>query len=262
MGYKVSVIMGIYNCANTLVEALDSLENQTYKNFEIILCDDGSVDDTYQVACEYAQKYDNILLLRNEINKGLNYSLNRCLEHAKGEYIARMDGDDISLPLRFEKQVFFLDNHPDIAIVSCAMEYFDENGTFKIGKMIPYPQPKDVAKNTPFCHAPCMIRKTAYDAVNGYTVSDSLLRIEDYHLWFKLYIKGFRGYNINEPLYKMRDDRNAKRRRKLKNRFRLAKMKMWGINALGLPFYYNVYSLRGIIAGLVPKFIYNYFHKK
>lgn len=259
---RVSVIMGIYNCENTLVEALDSLESQSFKDFEIILCEDWSSDHTFEVAKEYSLLHKNVVLLKNDQNRGLNYSLNRCLEVAKGEYIARMDGDDISLPNRFEKQVAFLDAHPEISIVSSVMEYFDENGTFKVGKAIPYPSPKDVAKNTPFCHAPCMIRKSAYDAVGGYTVSDSLIRIEDYHLWFKLYIKGYRGYNFNEPLYRMRDDRKAKKRRKLKNRFRLAKMKIWGIRELGLPFYYNIYSLRGIIVGLLPTFIYNYFHRR
>jgi glycosyltransferase EpsE len=260
--YKVSVIMGMYNCEATLQEALDSLYNQTFQDFEIILCDDGSQDNTYDIAYTNSLKHKNIHLLKNESNKGLNFTLNRCLSEATGAYIARMDADDISKPQRFEMQVNFLDNNPNFSIVSSAMEYFDENGTFKIGKVIEYPQATDVAKNTPFCHAPCMIRKEAYDAVNGYTVSDKLLRIEDYHLWFKLYSKGFKGYNISIPLYRMRDDRNAKRRRKLKNRIRLAKMKIWGIKELGLPFYYNFFSLRGIIAGLVPNFIYNYFHRK
>ena len=105
--------MGIYNCASTLQEALDSLYAQTYQDFEIILCDDGSKDKTYEVALENQRKHDNIVLLRNEQNLGLNVTLNKCLAAAEGEYIARMDGDDISLPTRFEKQVKFLDEHPE-----------------------------------------------------------------------------------------------------------------------------------------------------
>ena len=131
---KVSVLMGIYNCAATLQEALDSLYAQTFQDFEIILCDDGSKDDTYVVALENQRQHPNIVLLRNEQNLGLNATLNRCLAAAKGEYIARMDGDDISMPTRFEKQVKFLDEHPEYAVVSAPMIYFDENGEFRRGR--------------------------------------------------------------------------------------------------------------------------------
>ena len=100
----ISVIMGIYNCSATLQEALDSLYEQTFQDFEIILCDDGSTDNTLLVAEENRQKHSNIVLLKNDENRGLNYTLNRCLKYARGKYIARMDGDDISLPMRFEKE--------------------------------------------------------------------------------------------------------------------------------------------------------------
>ena len=97
--------MGIYNCAPTLQEALDSLYAQTYQDFEIILCEDGSKDNTYEIALENQKQHDNIVLLRNPHNMGLNQTLNNCLAVAKGEYIARMDGDDLCDPTRFEKQV-------------------------------------------------------------------------------------------------------------------------------------------------------------
>ena len=100
--------MGIYNCASTLQEALDSLYAQTYQDFEIILCEDGSKDNTYEIALENQKQHDNIVLLRNPHNMGLNQTLNNCLAVAKGEYIARMDGDDLCNPTRFEKQVKFL----------------------------------------------------------------------------------------------------------------------------------------------------------
>ena len=101
---KISVIMGIYNCASTLQEALDSLYTQTFQDFEIILCDDGSLDNTYQIAELNANSHKNIKLIKNEKNCGLNITLNKCLNIAEGEYIARMDGDDISHPTRFEKE--------------------------------------------------------------------------------------------------------------------------------------------------------------
>lgn len=122
---KISVIMGIYNCASTLDEAINSIINQTYENWELIMCDDGSKDDTYQKALSYKEKYgDKFIVLKNKNNEGLNYTLNRCLEVATGEYVARMDGDDISLETRFEKEIDYLETHPEIAIVSTPMIFF------------------------------------------------------------------------------------------------------------------------------------------
>jgi glycosyltransferase EpsE len=150
---RISVLIGIYNCASTLVEALDSLYAQTYQDFKIILCEDGSSDDNYDVAKKYAEKHDNILLLRNEKNRGLNYTLNRCLEHADTEYCARMDGDDISLPTRFEKEIEFLDKNLEYAVVSSPMIYFDEEGDFRIGRGYGQVLKKDFLKGSPICHA-------------------------------------------------------------------------------------------------------------
>ena len=86
--------MGIYNCATTLEHAVASIQNQTYTNWELILCEDGSSDNTYEIALKLAANDSRIILLRNEQNMGLNATLNRCLAVATGDYIARMDGDD------------------------------------------------------------------------------------------------------------------------------------------------------------------------
>lgn len=260
--YRISVIMGIYNCATTLVEALDSLYAQTYQNFKIILCDDGSTDNTYQIAAEYAKKHDNIILIKNDQNKGLNYTLNHCLEYADTEYVARMDGDDISLPTRFEKEIAFLDSHPEYAIVSCPMIYFDENGDYKVGQTKSTdPIKRDFILSTPFCHAPCMVRSIAYKAVNGYSVDKRLIRVEDYHLWFKMYAAGYKGHNLSEPLYKMRDDRNATRRRTLSNRLNEVYVKHIGYKMLQLPIYSQIYAIRPLLVWLLPNPIYNYLHR-
>lgn len=256
---RISVIMGIYNCAHTLSDALDSLLAQTYQNFEVILCDDGSSDNTYEVALQYADKYKNFILIKNKENKGLNYTLNRCLQYVNTELVARMDGDDISLPTRFEKEIMILDAKPEIAIVSAAMIHFDEQGEFRTSIIKEYPQPKDFVRGTPFCHAACMVRKKAYDAVGGYSVDKKLLRVEDYHLWFKMYAIGYRGYNIKEPLYKMRDDRAAISRRKFKYRVNEGYVKFVGYKALKLSFYYYIFVLCPIIKGFLPVRLYRLF---
>lgn len=258
----ISVIMGIYNCADTLPEAIDSILNQTYTNFELIMCNDGSIDNTFEIAQEYKDKYpDKIILIENDGNKGLNFTLNHCLEYVNGEFIARMDGDDISVSDRFQKELNFLLENPQYAIVSTPMKYFDESGVFKVGTGGGEPNINRIPLGTPFCHAPCMVRKEAYDAVGGYSVDDKLLRVEDWHLWIKMYSKGYKGYVLDEPLYMMRDDRNAYSRRKFKFRINEARVSAFAIKSLKLSPKYYIWVLRPIIVGLLPKAIYNMLHK-
>lgn len=263
MNNKISVIMGIYNCEDTLSAAIESILNQTYSNWELIMCDDGSSDNTYMVAQDFKNKYpEKIILIQNEHNVGLNQTLNNCLKVATGDYIARMDGDDLCDPTRFEKELNFLLDHPEYAIVSTPMKYFDENGVFRIGIGGGEPDIKMIPLGTPFCHAPCMVKKEAYDAVGGYSVDDKLLRVEDWHLWIKMYSKGYKGYTMNEPLYLMRDDQNAVSRRKFKFRLNEAYVGRLAVKMLDLPKYEYVFTLRPIIVGLLPKWIYEILHRK
>ncbi len=260
--YKITIIMGIYNCEKTLDEAIESLLSQTCKDWKLVMCDDGSTDDTYNVAQKYANAYENIFLIKNEKNLGLNATLNHCLEYADTEYTARMDGDDISLPERFEKELAFLETHPEYDIVSSNMVYFDENGDWGKSRSLEIPQKEDFVKGTPFCHAPCIVRTEAYKKVGGYSVVDKLLRVEDYHLWYKMYLLGYRGYNLQETLYKMRDDREAMGRRKFKYRINEARVKKWIIRDFKLPFRNYIHVLRPIIVGLLPVCIYKKLHRK
>lgn len=258
----ISIIMGIYNNESTLAEALDSILAQTYTDWQMIMCDDCSVDNTYKIASEYVNKYpDKFILIKNDKNLGLNQTLNNCLEYATGEYIARMDGDDISLPTRFEKEVDFLNLHPQYALVSTPIIFFDENGDFMTRKILQEPKKIDFIKGSPFTHAPCMLRAEVMKSIGGYSVSNKLLRVEDYHLWYKIYMAGYKGYNLSEPLYKMRDDRNATARRNFKNRLNEAYVKTLIFKNMKLPFYYAVYILRPIILGLLPTSVYTYLHK-
>lgn len=259
----ISVIMGIYNCQDTLEDAVRSITAQTYTNWELVMCDDGSSDNTYSVAVALMkQDPARIKLLKNERNRGLNHTLNRCFAAASGDYIARMDADDLCSPDRFYIEVQALENEPDIAIVSTDMELFDDTGVWGRISHKQYPLAKDFLPGSPFCHAPCMIRRNALLAVHGYSESRRLLRVEDYHLWIKLYAAGFRGKNIPLPLYQMRDDRNAQRRRKFKYRINEAYVRLLLVRELRLPAWGMVYALRPIAVGLLPSPVYTYLHKK
>lgn len=260
---KVSVIMGIFNCSKYIDESIKSILNQTYKNIELIICDDGSTDNTYEIAKSYEQKYPNkIILIKNKKNMGLNYTLNMCLKKANGEYIARQDGDDISLKDRLEKEVYFLNYNSEFDFVSTNAIVFDENGKWGQTHLKEFPNKNDFLITSPFCHASSMIKKNILDDVGNYSEGKKYVRVEDYNLWFKIYSKGYRGYNMQEALYLWRDDRDAYNRRKFKYRINEVSIKLEGFKDIGIPFYKYIYAFRPILVSLVPYNIYLLIHRK
>lgn len=260
----VSVIMGIYNCADTLESAVECIINQTYSYWELIMCDDGSTDNTFDVAQRIKSCNPNrmIKVLQNKKNMGLNYTLNKCLHKASGEYIARMDGDDLCSPERFEAEIKVFETEPDISIVSTDMEFFDEFGVWGRISHPEYPQKDYFLHDNPFCHAPCMVKREAYLKVNGYSEDNRLLRVEDYHLWVKMYAAGFKGKNIHKPLYQMRDDHNAYKRRKFRYRLNAAYVNYLMLKEFHYPFWRYYIVLIPVIKGLVPHPLYKYIHKR
>lgn len=250
---EISVIMGIYNCAETLHDAIDSILNQTYSDWELILCDDGSVDDTYIIAESYKNKYpEKIILLKNESNLGLPQTLNNCLAVAQGRYIARMDGDDISLHDRFEKQIYFLESHPDVDCVGTGMTRFDENGDFDNVYPIEYPD-KYTLKMYPLCyHATLMMKKECYDAIGGYLSIQRTLRCEDIDMWFRFASKEFKAANICECLYRVREDRNALKRRKFKYTVNNVRTNLYGYKLLNYPIGLYPFAIKPVVSHFVP----------
>lgn len=258
---KISVIMGIYNCAPTLPDAVESILKQTYTNWELIMCDDASTDTTYEVAEQYRQQYpDKIVLIRNQKNAGLAYSLNHCLENASGEYVARMDADDESYPERFEKQVAYLKEHPEMQLVGTSVQQFCETGLSGLMLAPEKPNYYTLRRTVPFRHATILTYKSVYDALGGYTVSERTRRSQDKDLFFRFYHKGFTGGNLVEPLYLGRDDMAAVRRRTFSVRwnsflivrdgFKLLKYPKWWIIR---PFFMTIFK------SIVPyKLIYSF----
>lgn len=255
---KVSVLMGVYNNEKTVAKSIDSIIAQTFTDWELIICDDGSKDDTCSIVESYALKDKRICLLCNERNYGLSYTLNRCIEKAKGEYCARMDGDDVCDETRFQKQVKFLDENEQYGFVSTTMTRFDEKGIYQVPELRESysPSKSDFVKGSPFCHAPVMIRKSAYDLVNGYRVMKETLGVEDYDLWFRLYAQNVKGYIITEPLYSMFDGRDAAHRRTFKRRMNEAWVRWQGYKMLKISIWRRIYVIKPIIVGFIPQWLY------
>ena len=245
---KISVLMGAYNCGSTIGKSIESIQNQTFTDWEMIICDDGSADNTAEVVKEYQKNDNRIIFISNDKNRGLSYTLNHCLEKASGEYCARMDGDDLCDETRFEKQAKFLDEHPEYGFVSTTMKRFDERGEYMVPEIGEgySPTNKSFIKGSPFCHAPAMLRKSTYDAVDGYRVDDRVLGVEDYDMWFRIYAKGIKGYIIEEPLYSMFDGRDAGARRTFKRRLNEAWVRKEGYKLLKIPFVYRIFVLKPI----------------
>lgn len=259
---KVSIIMGVYNCQDTVAQAVESILSQTYDNWELILCDDCSTDRTLEIISSYRERYPHkIVVLRNEQNQRLAKSLNHCLRHVTGEYIARMDGDDLSAENRLEEQVRFLEQHPEYDLVGSAMLPFDEQGDKNIRRLAPEPDRYCLRKNTPFAHATIMARKHVYQTLGGYSVSKEITRCEDVDLWFRFFEAGFSGYNLDLPLYRVREGEDAFKRRTVGHALNTVRVCLKGYKKLHYPIRYYPFLLKPVVCALIPNRILQAYHK-
>lgn len=253
---KISVIMAVYNASDgkMLRAAVDSICRQTYTDWELIICDDGSTDGTWRILQNLAGKDPRIRLLRNVRNRRAGAARNACLKKARGRYIAVMDADDISSPDRLEKQHQFLEQHRQYAFAGSRGEYFirepgddGENYWF-----CPAPGAEDFLFSLPYVHASVMFRRTALENVHGYDGAACAVRAEDYDLLLRLYHAGFRGANLDQVLYYIRRDRAQYQRRRYRYRFLEAYVKFRGFRKLGLMPKGLLYAAKPFLAGLLP----------
>ncbi len=213
---KVSVLMPNYNCEKYIWEAIKSILNQTFSDFEFIIIDDWSTDKSWEIIKDYAKKDKRILAIKNEENLKICKTLNKWIELAKWEYIARMDSDDISSLSRFEKQVRFLDENPEVWIVWWTMEIMDEN--WKVYSKREYHRNdkeirKKIFRYSPFCHPAVMIRKKILE--KSWNYDSSLVYSEDYDLYFRIW-QYSKFANLWDVLIKYRMFENNSTTKKLK----------------------------------------------
>ena len=248
---RISVLMGVYNNEKTVEAAVRSIQAQTWPDWELICCDDGSTDRSYEILCALANGDERIRVIRNERNHGLGYTLNRCFKASHGEYIARMDADDESCPERFAKELAYLELG-ECEIVSTALEFFGDAGETGPYPSIAYPKAEDFVRGSPFAHAACMMRRECMERVGGYCEDVSRLRVEDVDLWFRLLAAGYRFHNLDEALYRYCLDLAAIRRQKMKYRMNAARVRRECCRMLQLPRSCRLWCLRPVLVGLIP----------
>lgn len=206
---RISVIMSVRNGAKELSHSIPSILNQTFSDFEFIICDDGSTDSTLILLKEYANNDNRIIIIHNDQSRGLAFSLNRCIELSNSNILARQDADDASELNRFEVQYKFVKSHPEYAIVGTCWYNVFSNGTKVQNSIKQIPTAKDQINRGLYMHPSWMMRKDQLARVGFYTVNKYTIRSQDYHLVMKILAAGFKLYNMQEYLYDYTVDENT-----------------------------------------------------
>lgn len=199
----VSIIMPVYNVEEYIDEAIESVLKQTYKNFECIIIDDCSTDDTVVHLEKYAEIDSRIKIIKNEHNLKICLTMNKGLKVATGDFILRMDGDDVSEPERIEKLIKLLDENPGIALVGSQILSIDEKGEILSYKKYPICNEAITKGNRYISSVPhfWLARKDVYETLDGYR---NIPYAEDYDFLLRGQLCGFKYMNSNEFLYRCR----------------------------------------------------------
>lgn len=254
MNPLISVIMSVHNQAQYLPSALYSLKKQTYKNCQHVFIDDASTDSTWQILQKYKTK--SSMLIKHQYQCGLAKSLNQGIRVAKGEYIARMDADDIAHPTRFAKQVKFLQSHSHVAACGTAVTLINQSGEI-IGKKS-YPTDSTILNSVimrynPLVHPTTMMRTAVIRQLGGY--DESLNGAEDYDLWLRV-SRHYQLANLPETLLQYRVNPQGISWNQLKNvEWQSLRARLKAIVYYGYPKWQAIYLIKPLLSFLVPSII-------
>ena len=204
----VSVILPVYNCEKFIGKAIQSVLQQTLSEFELIIINDGSNDNTEPIIHTFNDS--RIVYLKNSGNMGLIYSLNKGIKEARGKYIARMDADDICLPERLAKQKIFLDQNKDIPVIASTIDFINDKeektGVWELDRrtITPAQIKKVILKQNCIAHPTAMMRS---EMIKELKYKEYQKNIEDYDLWLRLLSRGYKIAKLDEPLllYRIHD---------------------------------------------------------
>ena len=242
---------------------MKSLFCQTFTDWELVVCDDGSTDKTLEKLKYYAQQDSRIVVLHNDKSQGLAYSLNRCIENARSNILARQDADDASDIHRFEIQYPFVMSHPEYAVVGTCWYNVDAEGKISESTVPELPTAMDMVKGGLYLHPSWMMRKDQIKRVGFYTVNKYTIRSQDYHFIMKILAAGMKLYNMQEKLYYYTADQNTMGRSR---NWKRVKGLMWirfdSYRRNHLPLYVYIYVLKPLITNLIPQNIMNKHYKR
>lgn len=261
----ISVIMGIKynrNEIDTLKRSIDSILDQTYSWFEFIICERGSSLQAKQVLREYANRDSRIKLIDGSSACSFSEQLNICLEQSSGAWIARMDDDDYSCPERFECQLEYLKTHNDVAFVGCNVMLVQDGANAGVQRFPEKPEVRDFLFSMPFIHPALMFRRSALEAVGGYSTLPRCERCEDYDLLLRMYEKGLYGANMQEFLFKYSLPHNGITTRNFENRANEVRTRYSRFKQLGLLPRCFVYVMKPFFVWLLPPRLLAYFKKQ
>lgn len=224
----VSVVMPAYNSEKYIAEAIESILNQTFKDFEFIIINDASTDKTLEIIKEYAKKDKRIIVINNEKNIKICKSLNRGIKISKGKYIARADADDISYPDRFQNQIEFMEKNDDVGVVGGYMQIFNGETGKNISVRRYETEDKILRKNiffySPLSHPSVVFRKQVFDNIGLY--NENYTDCEDLEFWFRIGFK-YKFANIPKILIKYRHHPNSITVKKMKRMETLSNKLRW-----------------------------------
>ncbi|WP_165004794.1 MULTISPECIES: glycosyltransferase family 2 protein [unclassified Enterococcus] len=249
----ISVIIPTYNAEKTIERAVESVLKQSCQDFEIILYDDCSTDNTWEVLSRLNKKDSRIRIFQNERNSKSAFTRNQAINEALGKYIMQLDDDDYCHVERMSKQVEFLDTHSSYDFVGSNAVLWDQEGIYSELKVPEKPQINDLLKTSPFINPSVMFRKKALDTVDGYRVSKETVRGQDYDLYLRMYGKGMKGYNLQENLVYYYQDKHYYSKISWKNRIGEFKFKYRNFQHLELSRIQYIYTFKPLLAIMIPR---------
>lgn len=205
---KISVLMPAFNVELYVAEAIESILNQAFSDFELIIIDDCSTDKTLKILEEYSKKDKRITLYKNEKNLGISKTRNKLIGYAKAKYVAWQDADDISLPYRLEHQYAFMEENPDVGISAGYLEFFDEKGTQSVRKYFPDDTRlrRTIFRYSPVPQPAAIIRKAVFEDTGYFPVASPVA--EDLAMTFQIGTKYNFG-NLEEVLIRYRQNKTG-----------------------------------------------------
>ena len=249
---KVSIVMCVYNGSQTIAEAIQSILNQTFTEFELIVVNDGSVDSTLSIVGEFK---DPRMIIQNIVHGGLTKALNSGIKLARGEYIARMDADDISIPARLEKQVAYLEKNLSVGVLGTAYEIIDENGNRQAATVPLLKSDSEIRKAlpkfNPLMHGSVMLRRSALEEIGFYDEQFALS--QDYDLWFRI-SKKYQLANLDEVLMRRREGKQTLKKERRQNWFAI-KARVKAIEEGNSNFSNLIYLWRPFLVVVTPDWV-------